>query len=165
MGERIIEEWVTAKTLPLNGACLYLFYKTIYGCNKIKGWFATAVSFRKFPVPNATLGNKHMQAHISWLTHYRAASLSASDPTFSSKCPMAGSTADQRLVRIQFRQSSGFAPDSASDKGQKHLAEHLHFISHYGFWHYCIMQLYLKITKCQYPILNFNIEFKLQTLS
>ena len=51
MGERIIEEWVTAKILPLNGACLYLFSKTITAVTKSEDDLLQPFLFANFPCP------------------------------------------------------------------------------------------------------------------
>lgn len=50
-GERIIDEWVTAKILPLNGACLYLFSKTITAVTKSEDDLLQPFLFANFPCP------------------------------------------------------------------------------------------------------------------
>ena len=99
------------------------------------------------------VGAQRMQVHVSWLTHYRAASLSASDPTFSGKCPMTGQTADQRLVRIQFRQSSGFSPDSAP--GSLHKRHTGFLLKSYMIFTSIYYKLYFFSTKSQDTFKNF----------
>ena len=51
MGERIIEEWVTAKILPLNVACLYLFSKTVTAVTKSEDDLLQPFLFANFPCP------------------------------------------------------------------------------------------------------------------
>ena len=59
MGERIIDEWVTAKRLPLNGACLYLFSKTITAVTKSEDDLLQPFLFANFSCPMLRWGTAY----------------------------------------------------------------------------------------------------------